>query len=257
VSHAAALPNEGPVSRPRSHPSWVRMCHWLVVVSFLTLAVSGYLILMVHPRLYLGEVGNDLTPALLTLPISNNHRPSELQPTVAFAEVPGTPVSADRTYAIFNKNGWARSLHFLAAWVFVSVGVIYLAIGVVTGHIVRKLLPRIRELAPSAVWQELKNHLRLRFESVRAGAPYNSLQKLTYTSVLFIVLPLMIATGLTMSPAITSAFPLLLDLFGGYQSARTVHFFGFAALLLFFIVHIAMVIATGFRKHLRAMTWGP
>ena len=73
------------------------MSHWLVVVSFLTLAVSGYLILMVHPRLYLGEVGNDLTPALLTLPISNNHRPSELLPTVAFAEVPGKPVSADRT----------------------------------------------------------------------------------------------------------------------------------------------------------------
>jgi thiosulfate reductase cytochrome b subunit len=121
---------------------------------------------------------------------------------------------------------------------------------------VRALLPRIRELAPSAVWQELKNHLRLHFESVRAGAPYNLLQKLTYTSVLFIVLPLMIATGLTMSPAMTSAFPLLLDLFGGYQSARTVHFFGFAALLLFFIVHVAMVIATGFRKQLRAMTWG-
>jgi thiosulfate reductase cytochrome b subunit len=67
----------------------------------------------------------------------------------------------------------------------------------------------------------------------------------------------MIATGLTMSPAMTSAYPVLLDLFGGYQSARTVHFFGFAALVLFFIVHIAMVIATGFRKQLRAMTWGP
>jgi thiosulfate reductase cytochrome b subunit len=66
----------------------------------------------------------------------------------------------------------------------------------------------------------------------------------------------MIATGLTMSPAITTAYPVLLDLFGGYQSARTVHFFGFAALILFFIVHVAMVIATGFGQQLRAMTWG-
>jgi thiosulfate reductase cytochrome b subunit len=238
------------------HPSWVRICHWLAAVSFLTLAVTGFLILMVHPRLYLGEVGNDLTPALLTLPISNNYRPSELQPTVAFSELPSRPISADRNYAIFNKNGWARSLHFLAAWVFVAVGVIYLAMGIVTGHIVRDLLPRIRQLSPSAIWQDLKNHLRIDFESVRAGQRYNLLQKLAYSSVLFIVLPVMIATGFTMSPAITSAYPLLLDLFGGYQSARTVHFFGYAALLLFLIVHVAMVIATGFSKQLRAMTWG-
>ncbi|MFL6603533.1 MAG: cytochrome b/b6 domain-containing protein [Steroidobacteraceae bacterium] len=242
--------------RARAHPSWVRICHWLVVVSFLTLAITGFLILMVHPRLYLGEVGNDLTPALLTLPVSSNYRPSELHPTITFPELPSRPISADRNYAIFNQNGWARSLHFLAAWVFVAAGVIYVALGIVTGHIVRVLLPRIRELSPSAVWQDLKNHLRINFESVRAGQSYNLLQKLAYTSVLFIVLPVMIATGLTMSPAMTSAYPQLLDLFGGYQSARTVHFCGFSALLLFFVVHVAMVIATGFGKQLRAMTWG-
>ena len=247
MSHVAAL---------LSHPSWVRICHWLVAVSYLTLAVSGFLILMVHPRLYIGEIGNDLTPALLTLPISNNHRPGELQQPLVFSELPGKPVSAERNYPIFNKNGWARSLHFLAAWVFVVAGAVYLAIGIATRHIVRDLLPRIRELAPSAVWQDVKNHLRSNFASSRARSGYNLLQKLAYTSVLFIVLPVMIATGLTMSPAMTSAFPVLLDLFGGYQSARTVHFFGFAALVLFFIVHVAMVIATGFREQLRGMTWG-
>jgi thiosulfate reductase cytochrome b subunit len=239
-----------------SHAAWVRICHWLVAASYLTLAVSGFLILMVHPRLYIGEVGNDLTPALLTLPISNNHRPSELQATVVFAELPGKPVSAERNYPTFNKNGWARSLHFLAAWVFVVVGVIFLATGIATGHIARDLLPRIRELTPSAVWQDLKDHLQIDFASSRDRRAYNLLQKLAYTSVLFIVLPVMIVSGLTMSPAMTSAYPALLDLLGGYQSARTVHFCGFAALLLFFIVHIAMVIATGFREQLRAMTWG-
>ena len=212
MSQAAVLLNEGgSAARPRGHQPWVRICHWLVVASFLTLAASGYFILMVHPRLYLGEVGNDLTPALLTLPISSNHRPGELKPTVAFADLPGAPVSADRNFEIFNQNGWARSLHFLAAWVFVAVGAVYSAIGIATGHIVRDLLPRIRELAPSAVWRDLKNHSRRRFESLRAGPPYNVLQKLAYTSVLFIVLPLMIATGLTMSPAITAAYPFLLD----------------------------------------------
>ena len=118
------------------------------------------------------------------------------------------------------------------------------------------LLPRIRELAPSVVWQDFKKHLQRHVAAVRAGPPYNLLQKLSYTIVLFIVLPLMIATGLTMSPTITSGYTVLLDIFGGYQTARTVHFFGFAALLLFLIVHIAMVVITGFRQQLRAMTWG-
>jgi len=248
--------NAALVSRVRSHPSWVRICHWLVVVSYLTLATSGFLILMVHPRLYLGEVGNDLTPALLTLPISNNYRPNELRPMVTFSELPSKPISADRNYHLFNKNGWARSLHFLAAWVFVVVGVLYFAIGIVTRHIVRDLLPRICELTPSAIWRDLKDHLRINVEPARARPGYNLLQKLAYTSVLFIVLPLIIVTGFTMSPAITNAYPVLLDVFGGYQSARSVHFFGFAALVLFFIVHVAMVIATGFRQQLRGMTWG-
>jgi len=219
------------------HPAWVRICHWLVVVSFMTLAVSGFLILMVHPRLYIGEVGNDLTPALLTLPISNNHRPNELHQTVVFAELPRKPISADRNYPTFNKNGWARSLHFLAAWVFVLVGVSYVATGIATRHITRNLLP-------------------LSFEASRARAAYKFRQKVAYTGVLFIALPTIIATGFTMSPAIANAYPVLLDLFGGYQSARTVHFCGFAALLLFFIVHVAMVVATGFREQLRGMTWG-
>jgi thiosulfate reductase cytochrome b subunit len=82
------------------------------------------------------------------------------------------------------------------------------------------------------------------------------LQKLAYTIVMFVVLPLMVATGLTMSPAVTASYPILLDVFGGYQSARTIHFFAFTVLVLFLIVHVAMVIATGFGRQLRAMTWG-
>jgi thiosulfate reductase cytochrome b subunit len=222
----------------------------------MTLAFSGFLILMVHPRLYLGHVGNDLTPALLTLPISNNHRPDELQRSVVFTELPGAPVSAERNFPIFNQNGWGRSLHFLAAWILVVVGASYVSIGLVGGHFRRKLIPRGRELTPRALLQDLKNHLRPQVGAAGPAQPYGLLQKLAYTSVMFVALPLMVATGLTMSPGVTAAYPFLLDLFGGYQTARTIHFFGFAALVLFLLVHVGMVIATGFGRQLRMMTWG-
>jgi thiosulfate reductase cytochrome b subunit len=238
------------------HRRWVRICHWIAAASFLTLAFTGLLILMVHPRLYLGHVGNDLTPALLDLPLSNNHRPEELHSRVVFSEVPGAPVTAERNYAIFNQNGWARSLHFLAAWILVGVGALYVALGVLGGHIGRDLIPRARELAPRALLQDLKSHLRPGVGAIGAGPPYGLLQKLSYTAVMLLVLPLMVATGLTMSPAVAAAWPFLLDLFGGYQTARTIHFFGFATLILFLLVHVAMVIATGFGRQLRAMTWG-
>jgi thiosulfate reductase cytochrome b subunit len=244
------------LSPSKGHSRWVRICHWICAASFMALALSGFFILMVHPRLYLGHVGNDLTPALLTLPISNNYRPDELQNRVVFAEVPGAPVSAERNFHIFNQNGWARSLHFLAAWILVGAGAVYFLLGVFSGHVRRDLLPRGRELAPSSMLQDLRNHLAARLSPAGVGLPYGLLQKLAYASVMFIVLPLMVATGLTMSPAVTTAYPMLMDVFGGYQTARTIHFFGFAVLVLFLIVHIAMVIATGFGRQLRAMTWG-
>jgi thiosulfate reductase cytochrome b subunit len=192
----------------------------------------------------------------LTLPISNNYRPDELQNRVVFTGLPGAPVSAERNFHIFNQNGWARSLHFLAAWIIVCAGAVYFLLGVFSGHVRRDLLPHSRELAPRSLLRDLRDHLHPRAAPASVGLPYGLLQKLAYTSVMFVVLPLMIATGLTMSPAVTAAYPLLLDVFGGYQTARTIHFFGFTALMLFLIVHVAMVIATGFARQLRAMTWG-
>lgn len=253
VAHQSSTASSSPT---RGHRRWVRVCHWLSAAAFITLAVSGFFILMVHPRLYLGHAGNDLMPALLTLPISNNYRPDELHSRVTFTNVPGAPVTAERNFHIFNQNGWARSLHFLAAWILVAVGAIYVAVGFASRHITTTLLPRGRELAPRALLQDLKNHLRPVVGAIGAGPPYGLLQKLAYTSVMLVILPLMVATGLTMSPAVTASYPFLLDLFGGYQTARTLHFFGFAALVLFLLIHVAMVIATGFGRQLRAMTLG-
>ena len=253
---AVASSNIKSSSASAGHDLWVRICHWIGVLSFFTLGVTGVVILMAHPRLYWGEVGNDLTPALLELPISNNYRPTEYEQGVIFAEMANSPVSANRTFLIFNQNSWGRSLHFLAAWFLVVAGLFYAIAGIFTGHIWRDLLPRPRELVPRTLWQDLKSHLKLQFGSTGGGPPYGLLQRCAYASVALIVLPLMVITGLTMSPAVTAAYPFLLDLFGGYQSARTVHFFGFAALFLFLLVHVAMVVLTGFRRQLRAMILG-
>jgi len=241
--------------KQEGHRRWIRISHWVIVASFLTLAITGILILAVHPRLYWGEVGNDLTPALLEIPISGNHRPDEYETTTSFADLPSSPISADRTYSIFNENGWGRSLHFLAAWFLVVTGLFYLLAGLLGGHIRRNILPAAKEFSPGGLIQDAREHMNPQAD-VGGGPPYGKVQKVAYAGVVFVALPLMLLTGLTMSPAVTASMPFLLDLFGGYQSARTIHFFGFSALILFLVAHVAMVFVTGARRQLRAMTLG-
>ena len=238
------------------HRAWVRICHWVVAISFLVMCVSGIYIFAVHPRLYWGEVGNSLTPALLEIPITANHQPEGWERTATFPMGDGEIYTASRTYRIFNQNGWARSLHFLAAWFLIVTGLLYLIAGFVSGHARRNLLPGASDLSPSTLSRDFHGHLRLRMDWSGGGPPYGPLQRLSYAFVVFILLPVMVLTGMTMSPAITAAFPFLLDIFGGFQSARTIHFLGFALLLVFLIVHIAMVLVTGVGRQLRAMILG-
>ena len=238
------------------HARWVRISHWIVTLSFLTLAFTGIVILMAHPRLYWGDVGNDLTPALLELPISRNHRHGGWDKTVAFFENAASPVSANRTYDIFNKNGWGRSLHFLVAWLLVLTGGIYLLAGLFTGHFRRHIVPRRTELSPKVLLGDMLDHARLRIRTATVGPHYGVLQKYTYFAVVFLVLPLAVVTGLAMSPAIAAAIPLLPGILGGFQSARTIHFVTFVLLMLFLLVHVLMIIKSGFKRQMRAMTIG-
>jgi thiosulfate reductase cytochrome b subunit len=238
------------------HARFVRISHAIITVSVLTLAFSGFEILMVHPRLYWGEVGNDLTPALFELPISRNYKHGGWDAPRPFFEDAAGPISASRTYDIFNQNGWGRSLHFLAAWCLVLPGAVYLFTGIFGGHFRSHVWPRSSELSPRLVWREILDHVRLRIAPASGGPQYGLLQKCAYSIVVFAAAPLIVLTGLTMSPAIAAAFPFLLPLFGGYQSARTIHFFSFVALLLFVVVHLVMVIASGFRRQVRAITVG-
>ncbi len=240
----------------KRHARWVRFSHWILTVSLLALAFSGVVILMAHPRLYWGNAGNDLTPALLELPISRNYRHGGWANARPFFENAAGPVSASRTYDIFNQNGWGRSLHFLAAWCLVLPGAVYLLAGIFGGHFRSHLLPKAKELAPRYVWRDVLDHLRLRIPTSPGASHYGLLQKSAYSMVIFVAAPLIVVTGLAMSPAVTASFPFLLSLFGGYQSARTIHFFTFVALLIFVFVHVVMVIMSGFRRQIRAMTVG-
>jgi thiosulfate reductase cytochrome b subunit len=244
LSHHSILPG---------HQSWVKATHWLGTASFLLLVFSGAEILMVHPRFYWGETGNDLMPALFELPVSRNYHHGGWTGAESFYSIAGGPVSAGRTYEIFNQNGWGRSLHFLNAWILVATGLTYLGMAIYKRHISRHLLPSRQEMGRKNLWSDLVGHLKGGIGFVK-GPQYGVLQKISYCVVLFFLVPVIVLTGLTMSPAVTASCPFLLTMFFGAQSARTIHFFSALLLVIFLVVHVVMIVRSGFTKHMLAMT---
>jgi thiosulfate reductase cytochrome b subunit len=236
-----------------SHKRWVRGTHFIITLSFLALTISGFVILMSHPRLYWGKAGNDLTPALFELPISRNYHHNGWDKPIAFKNLNHGQKTAVRTYAIFNQNGWGRSTHFLGAWFLVITGSIYLVMGALSGHFRYNLIPRRGEFSLKLIWLDLVGHFR---KQTHYTGNYALLQKLTYLLVIFFLFPVVVLTGFTMSPAITASYPFLLKMFFGHQSARTIHFFSAVLLLLFLIVHVLMVIRSGFKRNIKAIIWG-
>ncbi len=253
IDHPAITAHNKPIVTFNRHPHWVRITHWIITISFFALVYSGVEILMVHPRLYWGDAGNDLTPALFELPISRNYHHNGWDKAKPFFAAADSPVSASRTYEIFNQNGWGRSLHFLSGWILVVTGLFYLLAGILTGHFKQRLSPRMDEFSARLWLTDFSSHFR-KIPPVNNGH-YGPLQKYTYVGVIFLLLPLAVMTGMTMSPAITAAYPFLLKFFGGAQSARTIHFFVSLALVLFLVVHVVMVGRSGFKKQMRSMTF--
>jgi len=253
IDRPAITAQTKPVVRSNRHPYWVRIAHWVITFSFFALVYSGVEILMVHPRLYWGNAGNDLTPALFELPISRNYHHHGWDTPKPFFASANSPVSAGRTYDIFNQNGWGRSLHFLSGWVLVLTGLFYLLAGIFTGHFKQRLSPRTGEFNARLWISDFTSHVR-KIPIVAEGR-YGLLQKYTYMGVIFILFPVVTMTGMTMSPAITAAYPFLLKMFAGAQSARTIHFFVSLALVLFLLIHVIMVARSGFKKQMRSMTF--
>ena len=235
------------------HKSWVKGAHFVITFAFLALLISGYVILMSHPRLYWGKAGNDLTPALFELPISRNYHHGGWEKAIPFKNLHGSQETAARTYDIFNENGWGRSTHFLAAWFLIITGLLYLLAGIFNGHFRRDLAPGRSEFSLKLFWRDFVAHFG---KQNSVNGKYGLLQKITYLTVIFFLFPVVILTGFAMSPAIAANYPFLLIIFFGHQSARTIHFFAAVLLLLFLLVHVIMVIRTGFKRNLWAITFG-
>jgi thiosulfate reductase cytochrome b subunit len=236
-SAASAVP--ATTVAPR-HSALVRVTHWLTTLCFIALLVTGIEILISHPRFYWGETGNVLTEPLFKLHIPSSRA---LVPT-------------GYGYVLPDQNGWSRALHFQAAWFLVLTGLLYLISGLLTGHFRKNLLPRKPDLSWRSLSTVIAGYLRFKRPSAAEAWSYNVLQQLAYLFVIFVLFPLVIWTGLAMSLSFVSAFPASVTLLGGQQSARTLHFFVSVALVLFLLVHIAMVWFAGFRSRMRAMIAG-
>lgn len=243
-------------ARLSGHRLWVRITHWLIALAVLALIGSGVTILMAHPRLYWGMAGNDLIKPWFEVPLGPNYHHGSWAASTPFFDAPNGPVSADRLAEPWNQNGWARSLHFLAAWIFLGGLIAYHAYGLATGHARRDLVPRREELGRDNILEDVKAHLRLPMAPAKPGPPYAILQKLAYGLTVFVALPLMFLTGITMAPAISAEYPVLLDLFGGTQSARSIHFLAFSFVTLFLLAHLAMILLTGPARQLRGIILG-
>jgi thiosulfate reductase cytochrome b subunit len=244
VPVAASVPASAPaVSSPATaprHSGLVRITHWIFSLCFLALLITGAEIVISHPRFYWGETGTVLTTPAFKLPIPSSRA---LVPT-------------GYGYVMPDQNGWSRALHFQSAWIAVLIGLLYGMGGLVIGHFRKDLLPRRDDLSWRGFSTAVRHHLLFKRASAEEDDSYNVPQRLTYLFVIFILFPLVIWTGLAMSPGFVAAFPSTVTLLGGRQTARTLHFLISVALLLFLFVHVGMVFVSGCSRRMRAMITG-
>jgi thiosulfate reductase cytochrome b subunit len=252
----------------RRHAAPVRVTHWINVICFTLLLMSGLQIFNAHPALYVGERSDFDHPAMsIQAHLSANGLVGQTMilghsfDTTGVLGVSNEGGQVSRrafpswvTVPSFQDLATGRRWHFFFAWLLVLNALGYLVWGIASWHFVRDLLPSREELGH--VGKEFLEHLRLRFPRGDAAKRYNVLQQLAYLLVVFVLFPLMILTGLTMSPGIDSAVPQLLTLFGGRQTARLIHFVTASSLVLFVIVHLVMVLISGVWNNLRSMITG-
>lgn len=241
----------------------VRVWHWLNALSVVVMLMSGLMIFNAHPQLYWGQYGADHEVPWLEIGSANGGGFLRLGPvTLPTTGVLGLVHGDARAFpplvtipSSYNLAG-ARQWHFFFAWLLVVPGLLFWLWGFATRHVQRDLAPTRDELRPGSLWQDVKDHARLRFHTGAAARRYNVLQKLSYVGVIFGLIPAMVLTGLTMSPGIDAAWPWLLDLFGGRQSARSIHFICASLLAGFILVHLAMVVLAGPFNELRSIVTG-
>ncbi|WP_245843915.1 cytochrome b/b6 domain-containing protein [Sphingomonas spermidinifaciens] len=222
------------------HKLATRLWHWVNALTIFVLLGSGLMILNAHPNLYWGQFGANFD-----------------QPWFRVAWVfEGGRVPGWLTIPSTYNLALARRWHLTFALVLGFGLLLFMVASLINRHFQRDLRLRASELAPAHLARDVREHLALRFHDPKQPGAFNTLQKLSYVGVIFVLLPLAIATGLTMSPGINAAAPWLLDLFGGRQSARSIHFIASMAIAGFIIVHLALVILAGPVNEVRSMITG-
>ncbi|WEX09749.1 cytochrome b/b6 domain-containing protein [Chelativorans sp. AA-79] len=246
---------------------WTRLTHWIWAVCLFFLLLSGLQIFNAHPALYIGQQsGFEFDNAVLEIGAIDTPAGPRGRTRVFNAEFDTTGVlglsgTGERprfqafpgalTIPSFRDLATGRVVHFFFAWLLVGTLLVWLVASLVNGHLKQDILPRTADL--KVLPKDVLNHTRFRLAH---GPRYNPLQKFSYFMVLFGLFPLIILTGLAMSPGMNAAWPWLLDLFGGRQTARTIHFGAMLLLVLFFLVHIGMVLVAGPLNELRSMVTG-
>jgi thiosulfate reductase cytochrome b subunit len=252
----------------KRHRLSTRIWHWTNAFSVFVMLMSGLMIFNAHPRLYWGQYGANFDRAWLE--IGNQGQVGLLRVGAVSVETTGAlgywkdgdgiPRARAFPWWATIPSGYsladARIWHFFFAWVLTLGGLGYWLISFVNRHVTRDLLPMRGELSPRHIWRDICAHARLRFPRGAAALKYNILQKLAYLSVLFGLLPLIVLTGLTMSPGVDAAWRWLPALFGGRQSARSIHFLCAFGLVLFILVHLLMVVLAGPFNEVRSMITG-
>lgn len=253
----------------RRHSAVTRLTHWINVLAVSLLLMSGLQIFNAHPALYWGQKSTFTQPWVWLdgRELPNGEfmgfskiagREFETTGVLGFSGDPGE-VRGFPAWATVPSNrdlASGRRWHFFFAWLFLINGLVYLAWSLIGGHFRKDLWPTRAQLSPKHILHEIGTHARLKFPKGEKARTYNVIQKLTYLLVILALLPLMLLTGLTMSPGFNAAAPWLLDVFGGRQSARTVHFLSASGIVLFILVHLALVVLSGLWNNLRSMITG-
>lgn len=229
-----------PAAAPRllayRHRFATRIWHWVNALTVFVMLMSGLMIFNAHPHLYWGQFGANFDHPWLSF---------HGRPIPGWATIPST----------YNLAA-ARRWHLGFAWILVLGLIAFLAASIINRHVQRDLAPSRDQLRPSHIWHDVRQHALLRFPTGEEALRYNILQKFSYIAVIFVLLPLMLLTGLAMSPAMDASWPWLVDLFAGRQSARSIHFICAMAILAFILVHLTMVVLAGPINEIGSMITG-
>lgn len=263
-----------PPRRVLRHHWLVRLTHWTNALAIILLLMTGLNIFGAHPRLYWGDAGSVDHRAGQWLEIGASPPWRDPQGWLQIGDqrldtsgLLGVSTSAKGAPTIVAFPHWAtlpsgrdlataRSWHFFFAWVLILNGLTWLGHGLVSGRLRRDILPSRAQLRPAHLWHDVIEHAKLRFPKGEAALSYEVLQRLAYAGVTLILIPTVILTGLAMSPGMNAAWPFLDALWGGRQSARSVHFIAMALIAGFLALHLLLVLLSGPIRQISAMITG-